>query len=179
MSGNFDWSYPGLNRHHFTAFGNLLALRNGGQVEQLELASFSEDLLPENQPEDGSETSSIDTSRADRISNAGHDVLKRKFLDCLAEFAANKKGGRSVACTSMRESEESVIIWIARNEGFQTMESDLFEGKLANLLTDISCDEGIPSTDRIDTTSISLTLLGDRQPIIRKHIVGSDARIPT
>ena len=101
MADKFVWSLPGLNKHEFTAFGNLLALRNGGQVEP---TSLPEDVLDGDESENDSEASSIVTNRPGQISNAGHGGLKRKFLDCLAEFAANKKGGRSVACTAMMEA---------------------------------------------------------------------------
>ena len=38
-------------------------------------------------------TPSMDTRFAHQISDLGHERLKQRFLDCLAEFAANKKGG--------------------------------------------------------------------------------------
>jgi hypothetical protein len=47
MAEDFIWSLRGPNKHHFTAFGNLLALRNGGQVEP---ASLCEELLSKEQP---------------------------------------------------------------------------------------------------------------------------------
>lgn len=172
MTDKFVWSLPGLNKHQFTAFGNLLALRNGGQVEP---ASLTEDILDGNESENGSEASSIDTDCPGQISNAGHGGLMRKFLDCLAEFAANKKGGKSVTCTAMREAEESVIIWIARNEGFQSLEKYLFEEKLADLLSNISCCKGILSTDNNMRTW--LILLRHRKSIFSKHPVGLNARI--
>lgn len=142
MTDKFVWSLPGLNKHQFAAFGNLLALRNGGQVEP---ASLLDDVLDGNESENGSEASSVDTDCPGQISNAGHRGLMKKFLDYLAEFAANKKGGKSVACTAMREAEESVIIWIARNEGFQSIEKHLFEENLAYLLSNISGCGGILS----------------------------------
>jgi len=144
MADKFVWSLPGLDKYRFAAFGNLLALRNGGQVEP---ASLPENVLDGNESENGSETSSIDTDRPGQISRVSYRKLMRKFLDYLAEFAANKKGGKSVACTAMREAEESVIIWIARNGGFHSIEKQLFEESLADLLSNISCFEGISLTD--------------------------------
>ncbi|KAF8848410.1 hypothetical protein BDZ45DRAFT_810815 [Acephala macrosclerotiorum] len=135
MAEDFIWSLPGLNRHHFTAFGNLLALRNGGQVEP---ASLREKLLSGEQSDDDSDSGSIDTSRAQPISKSGHDALKRKFLDCLAEFTANRKGGQSVACSAMKEAEDSVTIWITRNEGFQDFEKEVFD-RVADRLSKLSC----------------------------------------
>ena len=59
--------------------------------------------------EDGDEPSR-NTRFAHQISNSGHGRLKRRFLDCLAEFAANRKGGTAVACSAMKEAEDNVII---------------------------------------------------------------------
>lgn len=139
MSETFSWSLPGLNRRHFTAFANLLALRNGGQVEP---ASLRGELSDHENLEDASDASSIDKSRPQRISNSGYNGLKMKFLDCLAEFAANQKGGKSVACSAMREAEESVALWITRNEGFLSSEKPVFD-EIGELLSNISCNEGI------------------------------------
>jgi hypothetical protein len=60
MAEDFVWSRQGLNKHRFTAFGNLLALRNGGQVEP---ASLREELLSEEQSDDDSDSGNVDTSR--------------------------------------------------------------------------------------------------------------------
>jgi len=125
MASDFIWSLPGLNRHHFTAFSNLLALRNGGQVSP---ASLREELLLGEQSDNDSDSGSMDTRRAQLISKSGHDALKRRFLDGLAEFAANRKGGQWVACSAMREAEDTVVIWITRNEGFQDFEKEVFDG---------------------------------------------------
>ena len=101
-----------------------------------------EDIVDGNESETDSEASSIGSNRLGQISNAGNCKMMRKFLDYLAEFAANKKGGKSVACTAMRETEESVTIWIARNEGFQSTDKQLFEENLAELLSNISRCKG-------------------------------------
>lgn len=63
--------------------------------------------------------------------------MKEKILDCLAEFAANKKGGKTVACTTMKEDEDEVTLWVARNEGFQQEDTLVFE-KLSNFLSQLS-----------------------------------------
>jgi hypothetical protein len=123
MADGFDWNIPGLNKHHFTAFANLLALRNGGQVE---LVSLGDGVHDENEPDDSSDTVSINTSSPHQISSSDNNRLKREFLDSLAEFAANKKGGKSVSCCILREAEEAVTIWIARNEGFQPQDNPFF-----------------------------------------------------
>ena len=94
MAEDFVWSLQGLNEHHFTAFGNLLALRNGGQVEP---ASLREELLSVEKSDNDSDSGSDDTNRPQPISQSGHNALKREFLDCLAEYAANKKGG-AIGC---------------------------------------------------------------------------------
>ena len=96
MSESFDWNYPGLNWSHFHSLANLLSLRNGGQAEP---SSLSDTVLEEDwDPDDNGDEDapSMDTGFARQISDSGHGRLKRRFLDCLAEFAANKKGGRAV-----------------------------------------------------------------------------------
>jgi hypothetical protein len=138
MTESFDWNLPGLDRPLFTALANLLALRNGGQVEP---ASLPDDDLEGNDSGEESDTGSIDTSRPQRISKSRHGRVKRKFLDSLAELAANKKGGHSVACSAMREEEDSVTVWIARNEGFQKAD-ELFFQKLSDLLCVFSSSQG-------------------------------------
>lgn len=142
MNETFNWDHPGLDWDHFHSLANLLSLRNGGQVEAL---SLSDALLDEDwssDEEDGHDgIPSEHTVRAQRIADSGHEKLKRRFLDCLAEFAANKKGGTAVACTAMREAEDNVVIWVARNEGFQEVEKPVFE-KLGMTLGSIACDRG-------------------------------------
>ena len=115
MSETFDWDYPGLNWSHIHSLANLLSLRNSSQAEPSSLSDtmFEEDWDPDD-IEDG-DAPSVDTRFAHQISHSGHKRLKRRFLDCLAEFAANMKGGGGVACSTM---EEAVDIWINRNEGF-------------------------------------------------------------
>ena len=127
MGESFHWDYPGLNWSHFHSLANLLSLRNGGQAEPSSLSNtlFEEDWEPDNN-EDG-DAPSIDTRFAHKISDSGHGRLKRRFPDCLAEFAANKKGGTAVACSAMKEAEDNVIIWIARNEGFSDVDKLAFD----------------------------------------------------
>lgn len=63
--------------------------------------------------------------------------MKRNFLDSLAEFAANKNGGPTVACSAMGEYEDNVIIWVVRNEGFLKGQQDMFN-HMADLLSKVS-----------------------------------------
>lgn len=138
MSERFDWNHPGLNRAHFNALCNLLSLRNGGQVEPVWLPDRDEVLEEDDWDVDAA---SVDTRNAHQISNSGHDRLKKKFLDCLAEFAANRKNGKTVTCTAMKEAEDNVTLWIARNEGFPDQDKPLFNN-LSELLSRLSCSEG-------------------------------------
>ena len=142
MSEIFDWNYPGLNYSHFHSLVNLLSLRNGGQAEP---SSLSDTVLDEDWDPDDSgdgDTPSVDTRAAHQISDSGHRRLKRRFLDCLAEFAANKKGGTAVACSAMKEAEDNVVIWIARNEGFSDVDKSAFD-RLGKLLGSLSCNIGM------------------------------------
>ena len=90
--------------------------------------------------EDG-DTSSIDTRFAHQVSNSGHGRLRRRFLDCLAGFAANKKGGAAVACSAMKETEDNVITWFSRNEGFSDVDKPAFE-IFGKVLGSLSCNSG-------------------------------------
>ena len=139
MSESFDWKYPGLNSSQFHALANLLSLRNGGQAKP---SSLSDTVLEEDwDPDDNGDedTPSMDTRFAHQLSDSGHGRLKRRFLDCLAEFAANKRGGTAVACSAMKEAENNVVIWIARNEGFSDVDKPVFD-KLGKVLGSLSCN---------------------------------------
>ncbi|KAF7882964.1 hypothetical protein EAF00_011453 [Botryotinia globosa] len=131
MTRDFDWNLPGLNKREFTAYANLLALRNNGQVEPVSLGM---ELSDKNESTTDSDVISIDTSYCDKISDSGYHQLKTKFLDCLAELTANKKGDKHVACSSMMEGEENVTLWITRNGGFQIVDNIVLE-KLSKRLS--------------------------------------------
>lgn len=141
MNETFNWDYPGLDFSHFHSLANLLSLRNGGRAEA---SSLLDAVLDEgcSSDEDGDEgTPRENTVRAHRIADSGHGKLKRKFLDCLAEFPANKKGGTEVACSAMTEAEENVFIWVIRNEGFSEADKPVFE-KLGMILGLPACGRG-------------------------------------
>ncbi|KAE8382272.1 hypothetical protein BDV26DRAFT_15470 [Aspergillus bertholletiae] len=142
MSESFDWAFPGLNQHQFISSANLLALRNGGQVEPACSLYDSDDDKEENDNlNDASDTGSVNTNHVQQISDSGHSKLKRKFLDCLAELAANDKGARFVACSGMREREDEVTLWISRNEGFRASDYGAF-GRLGVLLGKLASTNG-------------------------------------
>ena len=169
MSESFDWSYPGLNWSHFHSLANLLSLRIGGQAEP---SSFTDTVLGEdwdsNENGDG-DAVSVDTRCADQISDSGHAKLKRRFLDCLAEFAANKKGGTAVACSTMKEAENNVKILLARNEGFSDLDKPVFE-KLGILLGLYSCNNG---ASRVTALFLHTELMLRVQPIKAMFFCGT------
>lgn len=138
MSECFDWTYPGLNHSHFHSLANLLALRNGGQAEPLSSPEIALDADWYFDDAEEAETESIATGFAHKISDSGHEKLKRKFLDCLAEFASNEKGGAGVACSAMKEGEDNVTLWIARNDGFSDTDKVVFNelGKMLGSFCD-------------------------------------------
>jgi hypothetical protein len=161
MSESFDWNYPGLNWSHFHSLANLLSLRNGGQAEP---SSLADTVLEEDWESDDNgdgDAPSMDTRFAHQISDSGHGRLKRRFLDCLAEFAANKKGGTAVACSAMKEAEDNVVIWIARNEGFSDVDKPAFD-KLGKVLGSLSCNSG---TSRVTALFLHTKLMLLVQPI--------------
>ena len=137
MNECFGGNSPRFKWTHFNALANLLSLRNGGQVEP---ASLPDDVLDDDSNKDW-DAASVDTTVPLKIADSGYNKLKRKFLDCLAEFAANLKNGKTVACTAMKEAEDNVTVWIARNEGFPDQEKPLFD-KLGALLSGLSCSKG-------------------------------------
>ena len=165
MSESFNWNLPGFSRTHFNALANLLSLRNGGQVEP---ASLPDDVLEEDCNDDW-DAASVDTSKAHQISDSGHNRLKRKFLDCLAEFAANMNSGKAVTCTAMKESEDNVTVWIARNEGFPDQEKPLFN-KLSALLSRLSCIKGTCSSARLIESRLIFTFLYTENKMIKDSL---------
>ena len=84
---------------------------------------------------------SVNTALANQISDSGHGKLKKRFLDAVAGFAANKKGGTAVACSAMKEAESDVVIWLARNDGFSNGDRPVFE-KLGEILSCLSYNGG-------------------------------------
>ncbi|KAF1978035.1 hypothetical protein BU23DRAFT_577533 [Bimuria novae-zelandiae CBS 107.79] len=143
MSNKFDWNHPGLNSGHFHSLANLLSLRNGGQAEPpswFEPIHDDDDRHSDNNSDE--DAHSIDTRTPHQISDSGHGKLKRRFLDCLAEFAANKKGSAMVACSAMQEGESNVTVWVARNEGFSKEDESTFDklGKLLESLSGVEVD---------------------------------------
>ena len=156
MSETFDWNCPGLNWSNFHSLANLLSLRNGGQAEPSSLSDklLKEDWDLDDNIEDG-DAPSMNTNFAHQISDSGHGRLKRRFLDCLAEFAANKKGGTAVACSAMKEAENNVDIWITRNEGFSDKDKLVFD-KLGKMLGAVSCNSG---TSQVTTLFLHTRLM--------------------
>jgi hypothetical protein len=141
MTEFFDWNRPGLNWAHFHSLANLLSLRNGGQAEP---AALFDTVLEQDWKihDDGGEDSlSVNTALLNQISDSGHSRLKKGFLDGLAGFAANEKGGKAVACSAMKEGEDDVVIWLARNDGFSDEDQHVFD-RLAELLDSSSCNGG-------------------------------------
>ena len=122
MSQKFDWRYPGLEWSRFHSLANLLSLRNGGQAEPSVLSDIALEEDQKSDDEDERDDASIDTRFANQLSESGHERLKRKFLDCLAEIASNKKGGTAVSCAAMREAEDNVTVWVTRNDGFSAID---------------------------------------------------------
>jgi hypothetical protein len=168
MTESFNWDYPGLDWSHFHALANLLSLRNGGQAEPSSLPDIVlEDDWHSDEDEDWY-TPSMDTRLAHQISDSGHGRLKRKFLDCLAEFAANKQGGAAVACSAMKEAEGNVIIWIARNEGFSEEDEPAFN-RLGKMLSSLSSNNGTSYECALFLHTELILLI---QPISLKSIYG-------
>ena len=168
MTETFDWNHPSLNWSHFHSLANLLSLRNGGQAEP---SSLSDTVLEEDWDPDGDDdrdSLSLDTRFARQISDSGHGRLKKRFLDCLAGFAANKKGGTAVACSAMKEAENNVVIWIARNEGFSDVDKHAFD-KVGKMLGSLCCNNG---TSRVTASFLHTKPMRLVQPINQRFSYG-------
>ncbi|KAI4933930.1 uncharacterized protein J4E92_003600 [Alternaria infectoria] len=133
----FDWKRADLNWIHFHSLANLLSLRNGGQVEPTVKFDTEPELDLGVDDEEDEDSRSVNTALANQISESGHGKLKKRFLDAVAGFAANKKGGTAVACSAMKEAENDVVIWLARNDGFSNGDRPVFE-KLGEILSSLS-----------------------------------------
>jgi len=114
MSIKFSWNQDGLNKPLFVSLTNILSLRNGGQLEAQD--AFSDDAT------DATGETSSSTPTTHPATLAGSE-LKPRFLDRLAEVVSCKKAPTHVACAVMKEENNQVTIWVARNDGF--VETDI------------------------------------------------------
>lgn len=87
MSESFDWDTPGLDGPRFRALVNLLTMRNGGQLDTPEF----EDRDKVDLTEEDDAINEAATDRPEEISDSGHDGLKRKCLDKLAEVVSRSR----------------------------------------------------------------------------------------
>lgn len=149
MSATLDWSNPGLSKAYFNTFANLLYLRDDEQVDS---ASLSNDVLADDRDDEWN-WASVDTNKPHQISDSSHIKLKKKFLDCLTELIANKKDGKSVSCTVMKEIENDVTIWITRNERFHEKDKT-FSDKFSLLLSKLSCEDSAYFYQKIVSSKI-------------------------
>jgi hypothetical protein len=84
--------------------------------------------------DDDDMAATIHTDRNDCLYNMAYKE-KAEFLDSMAEVAASKKGKQAVATSAMWEREEDVIIWVAKNRGFQKEEERFFSSFLKLLIS--------------------------------------------
>lgn len=81
-------------------------------------------LLPELDGDEGFDVDKLDvqTDKAGDLIDSDQS-LRFKFLDCVAELLSPSKGWQHVVATGLRESEDFVVIDIARNDGFDIAQS--------------------------------------------------------
>lgn len=72
------------------------------------------------------------------------EPIRQKFLNCIAELLAHKKGGKYVAATALREKEDSVEIDIASNSPFKPSDEE-YLACLVRFLGERSAEEGPPT----------------------------------
>jgi hypothetical protein len=121
MSHNFHWQLDGLDRSRFAALVNLLAMRQGGQMD--------------------SPVESDHSSSADQESTSKERNLRIRFLDRFAELVSRGKGARLVSCTMLRETGGKVEIWVSRNSGFDLEEDSRFFGDFERLMPTVRHSE--------------------------------------
>lgn len=143
MSETFDWNYPTFDNSHFHALANFSRFEVAARLSLLRYLIFCskgiENLM----------TMDMDIRLAWTLpSLINYQILgmegslKRRFLDCLAIFAANKKGATAVACSAMKEVEDKIVIWISRNQGFSDVDKRAFDD-LERLLGSLSRKNGV------------------------------------
>lgn len=59
------------------------------------------------------------------ILSGSRDSVRRKFLDCIAQFFSHCKGWDGVTVSALREMEDGVEVDIARNDGFSSDTEDV------------------------------------------------------
>jgi hypothetical protein len=149
MAQTFSWDHPELNEGAFIAFAALLHLRAGGvptMQSSSDWSTLATNVIEGNEEDDDDDdddydededmAATIHAGRNDRLYNVAYKE-KAEFLDSMAEVAANKKGKQAVAASAMWEREEDVIIWVAKNRGFQKVEERFFS-QIADLLSGIA-----------------------------------------
>lgn len=96
-----------------------------------------------------------DTDDGLMIIDSGLPSLKRKFLDRLAETFAREKKASFVSATAMKEYEDSVIIYIMRNEAMVKKDTN-FGDTLKLCLESISAKGTLHPTDRASMLTTKL-----------------------
>ncbi|KPI43240.1 uncharacterized protein AB675_7177 [Cyphellophora attinorum] len=130
MTSFFDWSGHGLDQARFEGLAKLLRLRYHGQVEH---PSRYDELQRDAIFDDDDANSDAATNRTSTLVNFNPGRLRRTFLDRLAEVIANEKGGRHVAATMMVQAQDSVNVFVAKNNKFRQADISFLD-QLAALL---------------------------------------------
>ncbi|KAK3358216.1 hypothetical protein B0T25DRAFT_178203 [Lasiosphaeria hispida] len=97
------------------------------------------DVLPEDDGDseddlvDDLDTDSIIAGEAPDYLAAHGEPIRQKFLNCVAELLAHKRGGKHVAATALREKTNSVEVDVARNNRF-SVEDDKWLASLSHFL---------------------------------------------
>ena len=87
----------------------------------------------ENDLDDNLDTDVIIAGEAQDHLAAHGEVIRQKFLNCVAELLAHTKGGKHVAATALREKENAVEVDIASNSPFH-VEDDRWLASLSHFL---------------------------------------------
>lgn len=100
----------------------------------------------EDELDDDLDTDSAITGDSPTIMAARDEPIRQKFLNCIAELLANRKGGKYVAAAALREKETSVEIDVASNSPFNAKDEE-YLGSLSRFIGSSRGEGGIAPTD--------------------------------
>ena len=90
------------------------------------LPDSDDDSDDDDELDDDSDTDTVVTAEFPNPLAAHDEPIRQKFLNCIAELLAYKKGGKHVAATALREKENSVEIDVASNSPFNAKDEEYF-----------------------------------------------------
>ena len=81
--------------------------------------------------------------------------LKARFLDRFAEIVSYERGAEHVSCTMLRESGDSVEIWVSRNSGVGGTADTAFLKDFSRVMEQVADSVGTDSESQIQVAVTS------------------------